>query len=1129
MKKLAAIRRPISARLRLGAGLSTALVFVVASTVFGQGNVPPELRGDDEFIARGVLNGNLIETNFRNHGELARWNDNPWGVWPRGIGGRHIDGVGIVVAGQVPGMRKALPEFYPGQEDTTLNPMILTYRDAGRRVGPTGEIWGWLPLPGFHNLNRIDPLTNQRTPLPALSTDVTTWPDSWPDRLDNPDDPGWAGQWNGFFGKGVFNADQEAFYVIDDGRDMEYAIDPTTGRPFSEYGVYYPNPSDSTVGGLGLQTQVRIFQWANVLAEDVMFILYRIKNIGESDHDRLYFAQIMDYGLGNEEGDENAAFDPQQDVSFGWDQDGIGTRPAGGTYTLGYTGFAFLESPARAFDGRDNDEDGITDESRFNGPGDFVEGQAAITGRVTAQYNLADFEAFNGPLQDRPAFKAGRWWTGDENLDWVGFEDENDNGVWDGGERVNNDVGRDGLGPFDLGYPGPDAGETDGMPTLGEPNFDELDVDESDQIGLTGFDLNTRPFYENGENLRSDTWMWDRIFNFAQFPLGTKPSAFIADVEPFLLFSSGPVGLPPGSTDFFSTAWIFGDDERDFFKNRRTVQQIFNADYNFAQAPFLPKLNAVPGDERVTLSWDTVSVISFDRFSQEFDFEGYKLYKGTDPLLSDARTITDINGSATFFEPIAQFDLIDGITGPTTVLEGEGVYNLGDDTGLSFFYIDDEVKNGVTYYYALVAYDRGFADPANPSSPPIDPQENVFNVSTSQAGDVLSVSRNAAAVIPRSTPAGFAAGGANEDLSQVTGGVGTGFVNVRLVAEADLEENSIYQIKFFSESAEGLGDIYKTTHYMVEDVAKGIVKLGRTPLVETTPLIDGHIVEINNTLFVEMEPAETGYVANEGSANEIVDRDPTKLEGYTTNWLAVVREDTTAAFFPAPFDYELRWVNPNDSLYKPPRFIGFLREEIPIFATNLIEGTPADLLIDDVNDNDIFDSGDDLIINEREGNGPRKFRFRISFLQLSEPSVPPTDGNVIRISTTKPFRTGDFFQYTMRGPSVDQTAAASELDRIAVVPNPYVGASKFETRSQIEGRGERLLQFIHLPQTCTIRIFTLRGELVKTIEHQGAVSEGAAWWDLRTEEGQDAAFGVYVYHVEAPGVGEHIGKFAIVK
>ena len=1105
--------------------------------VYGQSTPPDDLRGDETLIARGVMDGNLIETNFRNHGELARWNDIPFGVWPRGIGGRHIDGVGIMVAGQVPGERLKWSEFFPdARRDTTLNPVILTYRDFGKRLSPDGSLWGWTPLPGFMNENRLDPITGQRTPTPALSDDPTSWPPFWPDRLNNPDDPGLSGNWNGFFGRGGFNADLESFYVMDDFTDLEYSIDPDTKRPNSEYGVFYASSEDSTIGGMGLQTQVRLFQWANVLAEDLMFILYRITNVTDKSHTDLYLGQIMDYGLGNEEGDENAAFDPQQDVAYGWDQDGIGTRPTGGNYSLGYTGFAFLESPARADDDEDNDEDGMTDESRFSGPGRLIQGQQQILSAVSAMYDVDNFEAHYGAITSRPAYVAGRWWTGDDNLDWVGFSDENDNGVLDPGEALNNDVGRDGQGPFDLGYPGPDDGEADGIPTLGEPNFDELDVDESDQVGLTGFDLQTRPFYESGDNLRDDAWMWDRIINNAQFPLGTKPDAFKADLEPFILFSSGPIGLESSGTDFFSTAWIFGEDERDFFKNRRTAQSIFNADYNFAQPPFLPALTAVPGDGRVVLSWDTVAVRSFDRFIQEFDFEGFKLYKGTDPLLFDARTITDIDGTATFFKPIAQWDLKNDIAGPVTVLEGEAVYDLGDNTGLQFYYIDEDVNNGITYYYALVAYDRGVLDPDNLSKESIDPQENSFNISVNQAGRVIGYSHNAAVVTPRSVPAGYIEGGAHEDLSRVTQGLGSGSIQVRVIQEATTDFDGIYRISFFSEPISQTSDLYQTSAYEITNVASSETLIQRSPIIDATPPAGGFIIEINNfecphPLGCQLDPMQTGFLANEGTQNEIYDIDPRTLDGYSTNWVASVVRDTTSAFRASSDDYKLVWVSPSDSLYRSPRFFGYLREEVPIFAVNKTKNTAAEFFIQDTNGSGVFDAGDQMVIAERpSGRGAWRFRYRITFKASdSENSLPPSAGNSLHMTVKRPFATGDFFQFTLRSSRIDSDLARNNLDQIAVVPNPYVGTSSFERRSQIEGRGERRVQFIHLPPQCTIRIFNIRGELVRTLVHDGMTDDGAEWWDLRTEEQQDIAFGVYIFHVEAPGIGEHVGKFALVK
>ena len=1112
--------------------LSLALLVsaVAAPSAGAQGSsIPDSYRGEANSIARGILDGNLIETNFRNQGELSRFNDRPWGVWPRGIGGRHIDGVGVMVAGQVPGERTDYPQFYPGAtRDTTLNPVILNYREAGRRVGPRGEIWGWLPLPGFHNPNRVDPITGSRNPTPALSNDPTSWPSFWPDRLDNPDDPGWSGFWNGFFGRGVFNADLEGFYVIDDLGDLEYNLDVDTGAPYSEFGVFQAIPGDRSAGGLGMQTNVRIFQWANVLSEDLMFLLYRITNVGQFDHNRLYFAQAQDYGLGTEEGDENAAFDPLQDVAYGWDQQGLCTSIAGGEYECGYTGFAFLESPTIQADGRDNDQDGMTDELRFGGPGALIEGQDQILAAASASYDVGLFETAYGAITSRPAYQAARWWTGDENMDWVGYEDSNGNGVFDVGEPVNNDIGADGLGPFDLGYPGPDTGEGDGVPTLGEPNFDELDVDESDQIGLTGFDLGTRPFYENGDNLRSDTWLFDRIINYAQFELGTPAADFQADIEPFLLFVSGPVPLAPNETSFFSTAWIFGEDETDFFKNRRTAQNIYNADYSFAQPPFTPTLTAVPGDGRVVLSWDTLALASFDRFSQEFDFEGFRLYRGTDPLLSSERVITNVDGNGTFYRPIAQFDLENGIRGSQTVLEGDAVYNLGTDSGVQFSYVDEDVTNGITYYYALVAYDRGFSDPNAPDAPAIDPQENTFRFSVNQAGVLTGRSKNAAVVTPRAPAAGYVEGGANEDLSQLASGIGSGSGQVDVLNDADLDPSAIYRVEFHSEF-EGNSEFYTTTAYTVTNVATGEVLFDRTQLSATTPYIDGFVFRINNVMDSMLDPSRTGWVGAAGEDGEpTYSLDPAALPSVGTDWVATVRADTTSEAVAAPWDYQLRWVNPADSLYRPPRVLGFLRTPIPIYAVNTSLNTLAQLLPRDVDDDGEFTVADELVIAEapRVGSG-RRFRYRVTF--DGTPGGAPTAGTALQAAATRPFFEGDFFQFTINSSSIDADRARTELERIAVVPNPYIGTSVYEPRSQLEGRGERRIRFINLPQTCTIRIYTIRGELVRTIVHDGAASDGSEPWNLRTDGNEDVAYGMYLYHVDAPGIGEYVGRLALVK
>ncbi|RQW02848.1 MAG: hypothetical protein EH225_07970 [Calditrichaeota bacterium] len=143
---------------------------------------------------------------------------------------------------------------------------------------------------------------------------------------------------------------------------------------------------------------------------------------------------------------------------------------------------------------------------------------------------------------------------------------------------------------------------------------------------------------------------------------------------------------------------------------------------------------------------------------------------------------------------------------------------------------------------------------------------------------------------------------------------------------------------------------------------------------------------------------------------------------------------------------------------------------------------------------------------------------------------PPAPGDLFHIITKKPFRTGDYMEFTVRGGSYDEQKASSDLDKIAVVPNPYVVAASWEPRSPYRfGRGERKLDFIHLPKKCTIRIYTLRGYLVDTIIHDTGMDDGSESWNILSKDGQEIAYGVYIYHVDAGSVGEKIGKFAIIK
>jgi hypothetical protein len=143
----------------------------------------------------------------------------------------------------------------------------------------------------------------------------------------------------------------------------------------------------------------------------------------------------------------------------------------------------------------------------------------------------------------------------------------------------------------------------------------------------------------------------------------------------------------------------------------------------------------------------------------------------------------------------------------------------------------------------------------------------------------------------------------------------------------------------------------------------------------------------------------------------------------------------------------------------------------------------------------------------------------------------PGNGDVLLIATRRPFASSDRFTITTEASTVSTERAASLMDQIYVVPNPYVGLSDIEPTNRLPGatRGERRIYFEHLPSQCTIRIFTINGDLVQTLNHDAGVQNGREYWNLLNRDGFSVAYGVYIAHIDAPGVGEKILKFALIK
>ncbi len=137
---------------------------------------------------------------------------------------------------------------------------------------------------------------------------------------------------------------------------------------------------------------------------------------------------------------------------------------------------------------------------------------------------------------------------------------------------------------------------------------------------------------------------------------------------------------------------------------------------------------------------------------------------------------------------------------------------------------------------------------------------------------------------------------------------------------------------------------------------------------------------------------------------------------------------------------------------------------------------------------------------------------------IVNPSAKFTETNSVKVPSLESSifanRSATSFTATLTPPD--------NLSNVLVVPNPFVIG---EGSSQ-PGESD-VIQFVNIPNPCTIKIFTLRGDLIKTLkadEKTGAIIS----WDQATDYGQFVQSGLYIYHLDSP-IGKKIGKFAIIR
>jgi hypothetical protein len=553
------------------------------------------------------------------------------------------------------------------------------------------------------------------------------------------------------------------------------------------------------------------------------------------------------------------------------------------------------------------------------------------------------------------------------------------------------------------------------------------------------------------------------------------------------------------------------------------------------------------------------------------------------------------------------YDIPDSLRGPHPVGFNGLQFDMGEDSGLKYSYVDSsDVINGQKYYYAVTAFDKGydldfyqlgFSERENLQ--PIAPSECSIVLDLDLKGNVVRLSQNAGVALPNATVAGYVPPNTLADPDQKfishIEGHGTGDIDLEVVDPYAVLDNHTYNVVFNTLQSDDVVFSVLSDQEISEEIVliDSSAKVGQTNIDTASVIIssiDGSVEYVSGTdytvdpvtgIITALNPeflaagqADISYKyfplyhsskMDGEKSNPIFDGMRIKIQDHlvgvnydSTGWLigeTNYRQEITAQrLYPADFHLIFEG-NIGDSVTHCTRNVS-----TPFRVKNVTDNDYPDFRIFDYDRDDVWDPDEPILIQPYEGNTQQAPYMFIRFYQDSlditstvsiDTLITETDttytevvsydtafveivhvkmGDIYRLATYRPFSKSDIYKFTTTQSQVNNDSAKTQLSDIAVVPNPYVVAASWEPRHLFtSGRGPRKIDFINLPSECTIKIFTLSGYLVDKIEHQSGFENGAASWGLLSKDGLEIAYGIYLYHIDAPGVGETTGKFAVIK
>ena len=575
-----------------------------------------------------------------------------------------------------------------------------------------------------------------------------------------------------------------------------------------------------------------------------------------------------------------------------------------------------------------------------------------------------------------------------------------------------------------------------------------------------------------------DPGKYDMI-NSTQFDNSLPPT------DQYYVQCTRSINLTAGSTVRVVFALVAGQTETDLRANAQLAQQLYDNHFVGPEPPNTPTLSVQAGDEKVYLRWNDTAQHTLDPLSGQNDFAGYKLYRSEDRGRTWGTPYDTTHNDCLRLDywPIAKYQA----AGPTDPIQRS--------------LIDTSLVNGVEYWYCLVAYDTGA------SATGVDVLQTGFGVPGS-APNIVSVT-------PRTDPAGFyEAAGTVTHRYTGTEEASAGSVTP-VVFDRSQTRGADYQVVF--------EDTPEQTYWHLINVTSGDTVLGAQTLTNADP----GMYEVAEGLRVVLRDAD---LAPRSMTQTAIGGAAATLRVPADYFYSTAPDYFLGSRFGNQHyrsTYELRYTGDTTKASALNDNVGMgMAWSVPFEVWNTSSNERVALVVYDFGLDGTWDPWDLLIIvnypydpvtDPFETAWPTCFSWMFGF---DETLYNPTVGDVFTIQGPLMNSPADVFEFSSDG--INGTSASGQLSNIKVVPDPYYA---YATRWEV-GAGETVLQFQNLPDRCTIRIYTLSGDLVKTLEHTNG--SGTEEWNLQSEDQRLIVSGLYIYHVESR-YGDRLGRFAVVK